>query len=77
MGRCETCNNEYERTFEIVMDGRRHLFDCFECAIHKLAPVCEACGCRVIGHGVEAGGAVYCCGHCAERAGVAGITDHV
>ena len=32
-----------------------------ECAIHRLAPTCAPCGCRVIGHGVEAGEAIYCC----------------
>jgi hypothetical protein len=39
----------------------RHVFDSFECAIHKMAPVCEHCGCRIIGHGVEAEGHFYCC----------------
>jgi hypothetical protein len=24
-------------------------------------------GCKVVGHGVEVGGAVYCCAHCAEH----------
>jgi hypothetical protein len=51
-------------------------FDCFECAIHRLAPACSHCGCRIIGHGIEAGPTMYCCAHCAREAGVPGIADH-
>ena len=66
MAKCETCGNTYDKTFEVVMDGHRHTFDSFECAIHKLAPTCAKCGVRIIGHGVEATGTFYCCAHCAE-----------
>jgi hypothetical protein len=31
-----------------------HTFDCFECAIAALAPECEKCGVKIIGHGLEA-----------------------
>jgi hypothetical protein len=62
---------------KIVIEGESHTFDCFECAIHSLAPTCSHCGCRVIGHGVEAGGLVYCSAHCARGAGVEGVADHV
>jgi hypothetical protein len=41
-------------------------FDSFECAIHALAPTCEYCGVKVIGHGIEANGSFYCCAHCAH-----------
>jgi hypothetical protein len=75
MGTCEVCGNEYDKTFEVVKDGQTHTFDAFECAIHALAPVCAHCQCKVIGHGVEAGGTVYCCAHCAEESGAAGLTD--
>lgn len=64
---CETCGNAYHRAFQVVLDGKSHTFDCFECAIHALAPVCAACGCRVIGHGVETRGVIYCCASCAVR----------
>ena len=64
MARCETCGNEYRETFEVVREGERHIFDCFECAIHAMAPVCAHCGCRVIGHGVQDGGEIFCCEHC-------------
>ena len=53
---CEVCGNEYDKPLEIVTNGISHYFDCFECAIHALAPRCEHCGCRIIGHGHEAGG---------------------
>jgi hypothetical protein len=70
MARCETCGNDYDKTMEITYRGARHVFDSFECAIHGLAPRCEHCDCRIVGHGVEAGGRLFCCGHCAEKAGV-------
>ena len=68
MATCEVCGNDYELSFEVVAAGARHTFDSFECAIHKLAPVCEHCGCRVIGHGREVNGRFFCCGHCARAA---------
>ena len=77
MERCEVCGNEYYLSFEVIAAGNRHVFDCFECAIQKLAPVCAHCGCRIIGHGVEAQETFYCCAHCAREAGVKGITDHI
>lgn len=78
MARCETCGNEYDKAFEIRMPGRSaHVFDSFECAIQALAPSCKQCGCRILGHGLESGGAVYCCAHCAHRAGVSELRDRV
>ena len=70
MPRCEVCGNPYGKTFEVRQDQSSHRFDCFECAIHALAPTCHHCGCRVIGHGVEIAGLVFCCAHCAEKTGV-------
>jgi Rieske Fe-S protein len=75
MARCETCGNEYDKAFEITMAGRAHTFDSFECAIHTLAPICAHCGCKVIGHGVEASGVFYCCAHCASASGVKTVHD--
>jgi hypothetical protein len=72
---CETCGNEYDKTFIIEMSGVRHVFDSFECAIHALAPTCDHCDCRVIGHGVEAKGHIYCCARCAQAEGVRGVSD--
>jgi hypothetical protein len=76
MASCATCGNEYDKTFEIVWwDGGRHTFDSFECAIQKLAPECETCGCRIVGHGLEADATYYCCDHCARKAGVEVLRD--
>lgn len=75
MGTCELCGNEYDKTFEIVRGGERHVFDSFECAIHVLAPTCEHCGCRIIGHGMESDGRFFCCAHCAQHSGVTEVSD--
>jgi hypothetical protein len=77
MAVCETCGNDYDRTFVVERGAERHVFDSFECAIHLLAPACNHCGCRVIGHGIEHEGAVFCCASCADRAGVTGAVDRV
>jgi hypothetical protein len=64
------------KAFQVTMSGgEAPTFDSFECAIHALAPVCEFCGVKVIGHGVEADGHFYCCAHCASMAGAEGIAD--
>ncbi len=68
MAQCDVCGNDYEVPMEIRLGDRVSTFDCFECAIHAMAPACECCGCRIIGHGVEAAGKIYCCAHCARRA---------
>jgi len=77
MPRCEVCDNEYDKTFQIMMpdEGRGHTFDSFECAIHALAPSCAHCGCKIIGHGVESSGRYYCCANCANLVGVGGLRD--
>jgi hypothetical protein len=75
MAQCETCGNEYDKAFEVTMNGTSHTFDSFECAIYALAPTCNHCGCRIIGHGVEANGAMYCCAHCASEQGVRAVQD--
>lgn len=75
MAKCELCGNDYDKSFEIKVGGRSHIFDSFECAIHSLAPTCAHCGCRIIGHGMEANGKFYCCAHCASVAGAKGMRD--
>ena len=75
MAACEVCGNEYYKSLEIHFDGEVHMFDSFECAIHALAPRCSHCGCRIVGHGVEADGEMFCCAHCARHSGVAGLHD--
>jgi hypothetical protein len=75
MARCEVCGNDYDKAMEISVAGATHVFDSFECAIHAIAPRCAHCGCAIIGHGLEAGGAMYCCAHCAREAGAEGLAD--
>jgi hypothetical protein len=52
MTTCETCGNDYDKPFKVVMKGEA--FDSFECAIHALAPSCKVrhanrCGVFLIG----------------------------
>lgn len=77
MAKCDQCGNDYDKAFEVRRDGKSHTFDSFECAIEKLAPRCEQCSTRIIGHGLEADGRFFCCDHCAEKAGVSGLRDRV
>jgi hypothetical protein len=77
MSRCEVCGNDYDKPMEIRVDGGTHTFDSFECAIHALAPTCVHCGCRIVGHGVEADGSYYCCAHCAAQEGMTELRDRV
>ena len=74
---CEVCGNDYDKAFDVTFGGETHTFDSFECAIHALAPECEHCGCKVIGHGVEEDGRIFCCAHCAREVGVEKIRDRV
>lgn len=74
--RCEVCGNEYDKTFQVIMEGAStHTFDSFECAIQALAPRCENCGVRIVGHGVESAGHMFCCAHCAHQKGVRAAKD--
>ena len=75
MAVCEVCGNDYDKAFQVVKQGEEHVFDSFECAIHALAPSCDHCGCKIIGHGVEADGSLYCCAHCAREAGGGKLRD--
>jgi hypothetical protein len=72
---CDVCGNDYDKAFELVMGGKRHIFDSFECAIQAVAPRCSHCGCRIIGHGMESNGEFFCCAHCAEESGKHGMKD--
>lgn len=77
MARCEVCGNDYDKSFEVIMQGVTHTFDSFECAVHALAPVCVHCGCKIIGHGIEQANLYYCCANCAEMEGVTEAKDRV
>ena len=76
MATCDVCGNDYDKAFEVrTVDGQTRTFDSFECAIHAVAPVCSHCGCRIIGHGVESDGRIFCCAHCADQEGVSELRD--
>ena len=77
MPTCEVCGHDYDKAMEIsVAGGQARRFDSFECAIHAIAPRCGHCGIAIIGHGHEAGGATFCCAHCAREAGHTELADH-
>lgn len=76
MEKCDTCGNAYDGTFKVHMKGSFYNFDSFECAIHLLAPKCKNCEVKVIGHGVESGGDVFCCSACARICGITDLKDH-
>jgi hypothetical protein len=68
MTNCDLCGNDYSMAFEVrTITGERYTFDSFECAIQKLAPSCEHCNCRIIGHGVQVLERFFCCAHCARE----------
>ncbi|MBB6171653.1 phage terminase large subunit GpA-like protein [Nocardiopsis mwathae] len=68
MAICATCGNDYWMAFDITtVSGDKYTFDSFECAIQKLAPTCEHCEARIIGHGAEVEGRFFCCAHCARK----------
>ena len=71
---CDVCGNHYENSFTVTLGDESYVFDCFECAIHALAPSCGHCGCKVIGHGVSREGEIFCCDHCA-RVALADVDD--
>jgi hypothetical protein len=75
MAQCDVCGNEYDKAFQVSLRGRTLTFDSFECAIQMLAPVCGHCNCRIIGHGVEQSGRIYCCANCAKQDGAARVRD--
>jgi len=75
MAICSVCGNDYDKSFTIQRGDESRTFDSFECAIHAMAPQCDHCQCRIIGHGVEAAGKFYCCAHCAGHAGHDGLRD--
>lgn len=70
--KCDVCGNEYEDCFTLQQSGETYVFDCFECAIHALAPACARCGCKIVGHGVSREGEIFCCAHCARLTAGAG-----
>jgi hypothetical protein len=77
MGKCNRCGNEYDKSFDVTANGKTYTYDSFECAISELAPECDACGVKIVGHGVEGDNMIFCCAHCAEMKGVNSLKDRV
>ncbi|AKU95146.1 hypothetical protein AKJ09_01810 [Labilithrix luteola] len=77
MAKCDSCGNDYDKAFKVDVGGRSMTFDCFECAIQMLAPICASCGVRIVGHGVESAASVYCCANCARKAGERQLQDRI
>jgi hypothetical protein len=73
--KCEVCRNEYDKAFQISIQGRTHTFDSFECAIEALAPRCAHCHVRIVGHGMENGSQTFCSASCASAEGVGEMRD--
>jgi hypothetical protein len=73
--KCDCCGNDYDRLMKIEVGGRTGHFDCFECAIQKMAPECAHCHTRIIGHGLESDSTIYCCAHCSRAEGEHGLRD--
>jgi hypothetical protein len=74
---CAVCGNEYDKLIQITKGGQTLFFDCFECAIHAMAPHCEGCGLHVIGHGVEVDNLIFCSAQCARKHGKVGLSDRL
>ncbi len=75
MARCQVCGNDYDKAFQVTREGKSYTFDSFECAIHELAPTCSHCGCKIVGHGVEENGKMFCCANCARSKGMHDLQD--
>lgn len=75
MAKCDSCGNDYDKAFELSVQGKTYTFDSFECAIRTVAPVCAHCDVRIIGHGLEKDGRIFCCAHCAAQMDVTGLRD--
>lgn len=75
--KCENCGNLYDKPIHVTQGDMTRVFDSFECAINVMAPRCAHCETRIIGHGVEESGKIYCCAHCAAQEGATDLKDRV
>ncbi len=66
---CAQCGNSYNenRTLKVDYGSSHYDFDCFECAISKLAPRCKSCQVTIIGHGVEKNTSLFCSERCSNQ----------
>ena len=70
MPTCVTCGNTSESIYRVSHQDREYVFDSIECLAAALAPSCEVCGLRILGHGLEISGRLFCCTQCARRVGL-------
>ena len=75
MGVCDLCGNDYDRSFTITRGDRSRTYDSLECAVTDLGARLRTLRVPRPGHGVEKGGVVFCCSHCAESPVHATRTD--
>ena len=59
MARCETCGNDYDKSFTVTMMGATHVFDSFECAIYALAQAGQKGGGGIELQGMDASGVIW------------------
>ena len=66
---------------ESLIVGRDYAVSSYTSAQTGLRPDaeihCEHCGVRIVGHGLEKDGRMFCCDHCAEGEGVTELRDQV
>ncbi len=74
---CDTCGNHYDKTFDVIKNGRAYTFDSLECAAKLIAPKCSHCECTILGHGIEIDNKMFCCAHCSRMDGFVGAKDRV
>jgi len=72
---CDNCGNDYDKAFQVILDGQTYTFDSFECAANRLAPRCSVCQTPILGHGLESDGRIYCCAHFAKQGGASDLKD--
>jgi hypothetical protein len=77
MAKCEVCGKDYDKAFIVEAAGVQHTSIVSSVRFQAMAPTCEHCQCKVIGHGVEVEGHFFCCAHCARLATSADVRDRI
>ena len=73
-----TQGDTWEELRRQVRDAvKEYFFDSFECAVSMLAPECTHCKTKIIGHGLESAGMIFCCANCANHSGIFGFKDNI
>ena len=72
---CVTCGNYSDRTFSVTHELKTYVFDSIECAALSVAPRCEVCGVRILGHGVEQAGRPSVARSALRRISIARLRD--